>query len=503
MKRIVQLLSIIIVFLVFHSNAQTPDRKLGDFDYFTIVGAPKVTGSAIYNDVEQTYNLTGAGSNIWAARDSFAFLSKKMTGDFIIQSQFSFIGKGNELHRKAGLMIRSSLDPNSTVVVSTVHGDGLTSLQYRTTNGGLMKEIKFKLTGPDVLQLEKKGNTYTMSVARFGEVYQVEKLDDIDLGPDLYTGLFICSHSNKFTEEATFTNTRVFNTAPDNLIQYKTYLGSLLEVMDVTTGKREIVSSSKGSIQAPNWAPNGKTLIYNESGKLYNFDLSTKSTSILNTDFANKNNNDHVLSFDGKQMGISHHDKENKGNSVVYTLPSNGGTPKKITNLSPSYFHGWSPNSKFLLFTGERNGDFDIYKISAKGGKEMQLTNTKGLDDGSEYSSDGKHIYFCSTRTGKMQVWRMNPDGGNQTQITFDEMNNWFPHVSPDNKWLAFISFSKDLPADQHPFYQRIYLRMIPIEGGKPKVISYVYGGQGTMNVPSWSPDSKKIAFVSNGNFNP
>ena len=271
--------------------------------------------------------------------------------------------------------------------------------------------------------------------------------------------------------------------------------------MDIITGKREELVRSPISLQAPNWTPNGKTLIYNSEGKLYNFDIASKSASILNTDFANKNNNDHVLSFDGKQIGISHHGVESKGQSVVYTVSIKGGVPKRITENSPSYFHGWSPNSKLLLYTADRNGDFDIYQISKDGGKETQLTTAKGLDDGSEYSSDGKHIYFCSTRTGKMQVWRMDPDGGNQTQLTFDELNNWFPHVSPDNKSLVFISFPKEVPADKHPFYQRVYLRSMPIEGGPVKVVAYLYGGQGTMNVPSWSPDSKKIAFVSNGNF--
>jgi Tol biopolymer transport system component len=221
----------------------------------------------------------------------------------------------------------------------------------------------------------------------------------------------------------------------------------------------------------------------------------------LNSDFVNKNNNDHVLTFDGKQIGLSSSADENKGQSVVYTVPVTGGIPKKITANSPSYFHGWSPDSQFLVFTGERNGDFDIYKISKDGGKEIRLTDAKGLDDGCEFSPDGKYIYFCSTRTGNMHVWRMDPDGKNQTQLTFDGMNNWFPHVSPDNKWLVFITFPKEVPANSHPFYQRVYLRVMPVAGGEIRTIAYLYGGQGTINVPSWSPDSKKIAFVSNGNF--
>jgi Tol biopolymer transport system component len=153
-----------------------------------------------------------------------------------------------------------------------------------------------------------------------------------------------------------------------------------------------------------------------------------------------------------------------------------------------------------LIYTGERNGEFDIYKISIRGGDETRLTTAQGLDDGPEYSPDGEYIYFNSTRTGTMQIWRMKPDGSNQQQITNDDYNNWFPHVSPDGQWICFLSFSRDVAPGDHPFYKRVYLRLMPIAGGQPKVVAYVYGGQGTINVPSWSPDSKRLAFVSNTN---
>lgn len=482
-------------------NAQIPGSGIGSFDMLTDVGSPAIPGKVSYTEPEQVYHFSGSGSNIWFGNDSFSFLWKSINGDFILQTRVAFLGAGHELHRKAGLMIRSSLDPGSAVVSCTVHGDGLTSLQYRAKPGEDMQEVKFTITGPDVLQLEKKGNSYTMSVAHSGEVYTSQTIDNIDLGKELLGGIFICSHNNAFSEEAVFSNTRIFKPAPAGLVQYKSYIGSLLEVLDVSTGQRQALAGYEGSWQAPNWTPDGKTLIYNSEGRLFNFDLVTRKSSVLNTGFADKNNNDHVLTFDGAQIGISHQPEETGGQSVVYTLPVTGGTPKRITEKSPSYFHGWSPDNNFLLYTAERNGDYDIYRISKDGGMETKLTNTPGLDDGSEYSPDGKYIYFCSTRTGKMQVWRMDPDGKNQIQLTFDELNNWFPHVSPDNKWLVFISFPKEVTADKHPFYERVYIRMMPVEGGEPRVISYLYGGQGTMNVPSWSPDSKRIAFVSNGIF--
>jgi TolB protein len=500
-KRIISYFIALFLIIMVNTHAQVPQAKIGSFDIFSDIGLPLKPGYATYSEPAQIYRISASGSNIWYGEDSFSFLYKEMTGDFILQTKIKFIGQGHELHRKTGIMFRSSKAKNSPMVACTIHGDGLTSLQFRKTQGANVEEIKFKTSGSDVLNLERHGNKYIMSVARFGELYISEQVDGIDLGETVLAGLFVCSHNNEYVEEVEFTNTRVFKPAFPGLVQYKDYLGSCLEVMDVESGYRQVVASSDGDFEAPNWATDGKTLMCNSLGLLYNFDIVTKEILPLNTDFAIKNNNDHVLSFDGKLLGISHHAKETNGQSLIYTLPAEGGIPKKITENSPSYLHGWSPDNKFLIYTAQRNGDYDIYKIPSEGGKEVQLTSTKGLDDGSEYSPDGKYIYFCSTRTGTMQVWRMDTDGKNQVQLTFGELNDWFPHVSPDNKWIVFISYPKEVPADKHPYYERVYIRMIPVAGGEPKVIAYLYGGQGSFNVPSWSPDCKKIAFVSNGNF--
>jgi Tol biopolymer transport system component len=198
-------------------------------------------------------------------------------------------------------------------------------------------------------------------------------------------------------------------------------------------------------------------------------------------------------------MGISHHSKDDQGQSIIYILPVSGSdNPERITSLGPSYLHGWSPDGKYLLFTGARNDQYDIYKISIEDKKEIRLTDAPGLDDGSEYTPDGKYIYFNSTRTGRMQIWRMNPDGSGQQQITGDGFNNWFPHISPDGKWIVFISYGPEVAPNDHPYYKQVFLRLMPLAGGEPRIIAYLYGGQGTINVPSWSPDSRRIAFVSN-----
>jgi Tol biopolymer transport system component len=271
--------------------------------------------------------------------------------------------------------------------------------------------------------------------------------------------------------------------------------------MDVATGTRRILHTSPDSLQAPNWTNDGKALIYNSKGRLYRFAVKGKTpvTPIaIDTDFATNNNNDHVLSFDGKMLAISHHSREDENRSIVYVVPVQGGKPRRITAKGPSYLHGWSPDGKFLIYTGQRDGELDIYKIPTAGGEEVALTSAKGLDDGSEFTPDGKYIYFNSVRSGTMQIWRMKPDGSNQEQVTNDEYNNWFPHISPDGKWIVILSFSKDVAPADHPFYKQVYIRLMPATGGNPRVLAYLYGGQGTINVPSWSPDSKRIAFVSN-----
>ena len=330
------------------------------------------------------------------------------------------------------------------------------------------------------------------------KTFVTEQVSDLTLGDEVYVGLYVCSHNKDVMEKAVFRDVRITVPVKDDFVPYRDYIGSNLEILNVESGNRTVVYSSPESLQAPNWTTDGKALIYNSGGRLHRFDLAKEKTVILNTDFATSNNNDHVLSFDGKMIGISHHSKEDQNKSIIYVLPVYGSKPRRVTSKGPSYLHGWSPDGKFLIYTGERNGEFDIYKVSAEGGEETRLTNAKGLDDGSEYTPDGKYIYFNSNRTGSMQIWRMKPDGSNQEQVTDDQYNNWFPHISPDGKWIIFLSFSKEVDSGDHPFYKKVYLRLMPFGGGKPKIIAYVYGGQGTINVPSWSPDSKKVAFVSN-----
>ncbi|MDR1258716.1 MAG: transporter [Tannerellaceae bacterium] len=274
---------------------------------------------------------------------------------------------------------------------------------------------------------------------------------------------------------------------------------SILEIIDVASGQRTIVKEFPFRMEAPNWTTDGKWLVYNSAGKIYKISPDAPGEpQQITTGIATRCNNDHVLSADGRQLAISSGTQED-GRSRVWTLPIEGGEPKLITTLAPSYLHGWSPDVKTLAYCAERNGNFDVYVIPAAGGEEKRLTTAEGLDDGPEYSPDGKFIWFNSVRSGLMQVWRMKADGSEQTQITLDEnRNSWFPHVSPDGKTIVYISYARgDVEPGAHPANKNVELAVIPAEGGQPKVIARLFGGQGTINVNSWAPDSKRFAFVS------
>jgi Tol biopolymer transport system component len=476
-------------------------HKIGIFDGSTAIGNPKIKGSVSYDTQKQTYTLSGAGTNMWFGKDEFQYVWTTIQGDFILRTTVNFMGTGKDPHRKVGWIVKNSLDANSKHVNATTHGDGLTSLQYRKTIGGDTEEVKSSDTSPTIIQLERRGSTYIMSTAKFGEEFTSVELKDMEMDKEVYVGIYVCSHNPKFLENAVYSNVRIIKPVNPDYTPYRDYISSNLEIMDVATGHREIIYQSAHSIQAPNWTVDGKKLIYNSKGHLYNYELSTSSITPLNTGFAVHNNNDHVLTFDGSLLGISNHNQEDNGDSAIYYLPTEGDSlPEKVTKsgVGASYFHGWSPDNKKMVFTGNRNGAYNIITVDVNSGKEKQLTDLATLDDGPEYNPDGKYIYFNSVRTGNMQLFRMKANGKKQTQLTFDEYNNWFPHISPDQKWIVFISFPKDIEPSDHPFYKRCMLRIMPIDGGKPKVLAHIYGGQGTINVPSWSPDSKRIAFVSN-----
>lgn len=466
---------------------------LGLFAGHAAVGPGAQPGAAAYDPVDQYYQITGAGSIDAPDGDAFHCLWQRMAGDFILHARVSVREHEAAVPHRLGWTVRARLDPDAPHVSAVLQATGAT-LQCRRTAGGVTDALPAAQGAVDILQLERRGQRYRMAVARFGEPLAYTEAGDLDLGANVYVALFVAGAH----VQARFSNVRLIVPAPADGGPVPHPLGSYLEILDITSGNRRIIYSAAVPFEAPNWTPDGTALIYNQAGRLYRFDLAQHTPQVLDTGFATHNNNDHVLSFDGTRLGISHHSEEDQGQSVVYTLPSGGGTPRRVTAQSPSYLHGWSPDGRFLVYTGMRAGAADIYRIAVEGGAETRLTNTPGLDDGPEYSPDGRYIYFNSARSGRMQLWRMAPDGHQQEPVTDDAYNNWFPHIAPDGRQIVFLSYGQDVEPGAHPPYKHVYLRMRPAAGGPARVVAYVYGGQGTINVPSWSPDSTQIAFVSN-----
>ena len=477
-------------------------QPAGIFSQQADIGQPKIKGSITYDPVSQAYNLDGSGYNIWFNRDEFRYAYNYIKGDFILTANISFLDTAGDPHRKVGWMVRQSADPQSPLVSATMHGDGLNSMQFRPLRGAYMRdpedEIRFPKKKVQVLQLERKGNRFIMRIAPVGEPLQLVGERTVDMPDSVMAGLFVCSHDSNSVAHMKAWNVRIDKPYEDNYTG--AFKGSRLEYIDINSFARKIIYESATRFEAPNYMPDGKSLLFNEGGSLYNIPEAGGSPVKLNTGSANRNNNDHGISFDGKTLAISHHrDGLPGGGSTVYVLPLGGGEPKLVTQNTPSYWHGWSPDAKSVLVIGQRGTPiYNVYRVSVKDGTEENLTkNTTGHVDGSEYSPDGKFIYFNWTGSGTMQLWRMKPDGTQKEQLTFDEYNNWFPHISPDGKWIAFISFPPTINFMEHPALKRVMLRLMPVSGGAPRVMAYLYGGQGTINVPSWSPDSKKVAFVS------
>lgn len=455
-----------------------------------------IPGSAVFDAAKNEYTVTASGYNMWFDRDAFYFLYNRLEGDLVMVADINFVGKGKVAHRKAGWIVRQTLDKDSPFIGAIVHGDGLIALQWRATKGGQMSddlEILRSVKGFATIMLERHADTYTLSVAPDGKAFQIVGSVPMKLTDPVYAGLVVCSHDANTAETAIFSNVKFEKQGVADMNHR--VLESTLETISIENGERKVVYRARDHFEAPNWFPDGKTLFFNSKGLLYTIPVSGGVPQLLDTGEANKCNNDHGLSPDGKLLAISSQHTAG-GKSLIYVLPSIGGTPRLITKQGPSYWHGWSPDGKTLAYCAERKGEFDIYTIPVDGGNEMRLTNAPGLDDGPDYSPDGKCIFFNSERSGVMKIWRMNSDGTDPKQITpADEYADWFPHPSPDGKWLVFLSYDKDVKG--HPANKDVVLRMMPIEGGQPKAMTHLFGGQGTINVPSWSPDSKNFAFVS------
>lgn len=472
-------------------RAEEPPRGLfaGDTD----IGDPKQAGGVVYDAKADNYTVTGGGANMWFKSDSFHFVWRKVEDDTALAADIAFVGQSAEHHRKAVLMIRQSLDAGSAYADVAVHGDGLTSLQFRETDGDVTHEIQTTVLAPRRMRLEKSGDTVYLSLAGPEGVVQPSGCSvRLPFKAPYYVGIGVCAHQPEVLEKVIFSNVQFAAPTKD-----AASVRSVLETITIASGDRRRVYHSEQRIAAPNWSHDGSTLFFNESGKIFKFSLAKGSSAEpewVNTDFANKCTDSHGLSPDGSFLAIT--DRSKTQQPRIYVLPVAGGAPKEITVHAPSEFHGWSPDGQTLVFSAGREGKAGIFSIPAAGGTETRLTTVTpdGFDEGPEYSSDGQWIYFYSDRSGRSQIWKMHPDGTAAEQVTNDANNNRFPHPSPDGKWIAFLAYSPGVRGA--PTDREVALRLFSISTGETKTLAKLFGGDGTINSPSWSPDSLKIAYV-------
>jgi Tol biopolymer transport system component len=283
---------------------------------------------------------------------------------------------------------------------------------------------------------------------------------------------------------------------------------SAITIFDRAAKTSRVLYTSDTIFEAPNWSRDGKYLLVNSGGNLLRLAVNDAAPIPERIDLgaAYRCNNDHGFTRDGKMLAFSATLPPARA-SQVFQATADGKDVKLMTPVATaSYFHGWSPDGKWLAFVGQRNGVFELYRVAAAGGAEERLTSHGGYDDGPDYSPDGKWIYFNSNRSGGWDIWRIPPDGAGPNdaraeRVTSDELEDWFPHVSPDGKWIVFLSFPKGTE-NHNGKMAGVQLRLIPAPGKtlKPapiQVMTTIFGGQGTINVNSWSPDSRKFAFVT------
>lgn len=270
-------------------------------------------------------------------------------------------------------------------------------------------------------------------------------------------------------------------------------LRSSVEIYNIHTRQSRVVWQTDELFEAPNWSPDGDYLMLNADGLIYRLSPNGDAApQRVDTGFATLCNNDHGISPDGTLIAVS--DKVEFGKSAIYVLAANGGTPRLVTENLPSYWHGWSPDGKTFAYCGIRDQVFDIYTIGIDGKNETRLTFGEGRNDGPDYSPDGKWIYFNSSRTGLMQIWRVPSAGGAAERITDSSYGDWFPHPSPKGDKVVFVSY--DAEVFDHPRDQHVRVRLMDADGGNVETLFELFGGQGTMNSPNWSPDGDEFAYV-------
>ena len=477
--------------------AHAASGRLGVFEGQTDVGNVHPAGTAAFSSRAGTYTVTAAGWDMWAAEDDFHFLWKKLSGDLSLTADIDFPNKTGEHHRyrKAVLMVRQTLDVDSSYADVAVHGGGMTALQYRRAKGDSTQDIEVEGPLPKRVRLEKRGDVFTMFVSNMGEpLHQVGASIKLHFDEPFYVGIGVSAHNSAAAEKAAFSNLELKPLAPPEA-PAKLDLYSTLQTITIAPAARQatVLLSERGHSMAPNWSRDGKTIVFTRGDRIDAIPASGGTAEPIDIGGLVSCSGSHGFSPDGKLFALSCATPDRKDRRV-FIIPAGGGEPRQLTE-NTGYFHSWSPDGKTILYTRGTKAGLTIFAISVGGGPEKAISRGTGVDDDPDYSPDGKYIYFNTDRWGGMQIARMRPDGSDVEQVTFDDHKNWTPHPSPDGKSIVFLSY--DPSVTTHAANKDIELRILSLGDGKIRTLVNLVGGDGTMNVSNWSPDSKSIAFVS------
>ena len=466
--------------------AAAHSAELGIFENETDIGRPEKAGHTSFDPAPPSYSVSGGGENMWFTNDAFHFVWKRVSADFALQAAISWPTEGGNAHRKACLMVRQSLEADAPYIDVAVHGDGLTSLQFRETPNGLTHEIQANLSKPAAVGICRQGEVFYLAIpgAAGQSLSAAGPAMRIRLSDPVYVGLAVCSHDDKVLETARFAKVEL--TSGKTATNQKPTLHSTIEIVPIRSKDRRVVYHTCGPARSPELDSRRQRPPVQFRRSHFPFTGKGWNTGMARHGFCQPLQQRSWLIARRDPIGDQ---RSVPWRQIAHLHCSRRGRRAQTDHSGGSVLLAWLVAG--WLDAGILCGaEWRIRRVycACAGGEEKRLTTAKGLDDGPEYTPDGKFIYFNSDRTGLMQIWRMKPDGSDQEQVTSDDFNNWFAHPSPDGKWIVFLSYAKDVTG--HPANKPVRLRLMPLGGGPIQELARLFGGQGTMNVPSWSPDS-------------
>jgi len=495
---------------------------VGIFENHSDVGVAPVPGKAVFDADKKTYTITGGGNDIWAKVDAFQYAWKQMSGNFTLSADIAILDNPTatpQAHRKGVLMIRQSLDADAPFVDAALHGNGLTALQFRETKGDAVRTVHSDIVGPVRLRIEKHGDAVTLFVGKAGEDPKYTGASySLKFQEPFYVGFGVSAHNGNDTstnqETVVFSNVELKTdlpaTTPKLYATLETQVSNPVNAAQSQGTDRAVLYVSPDAIEGPVWLPDNSAIIFSSGGHLMklpiklpprapapvvaNAPVAAGEPVIIATPGLNAVSRVHGLSPDGSQIiFVNHPPGQPRPAANTYMLPLAGGTPQLLT---PNTGAGSTLSPHGNIFAYDTDTVADIYTIPLDGSAPAtRLTMGAGKNYGPQFSHDGNSIIFCSDRSGTMQIWQMKPDGTELKQLTNDDYNNWFPHWSPNDNAILFISYPKTVTADSAN--TEIQVRRLNPATGTIDFMARILGGP--TSAPTWSPSGgqQQIVFVS------